>query len=92
MARLRMFHRVAFICNLCFLFGLVILRLRQPVNPGLTSLILVLGFFVSVILNVVVNVWMGVLRFSKKSLEGIPRWLIYVNGGFLAIQLILILK
>jgi hypothetical protein len=87
-----MFHRVAFICNLCFLFGLVILRLRQPVNPGLTSLILVLGFFVSVILNVVVNVWMGVLRFSNKPLEGIPRWLIYVNGGFLAIQLILILK
>lgn len=92
MASLRMFHRVAFICNLCFLLGLIILKIRQPVNPGLTSLILVLGFFLSVVLNVIVNVWMGMLRFSNKKIDGIPRWLIWVNGGFLAIQLILMLK
>ena len=92
MASLRMFHRVAFICNLCFLLGLIILKIRQPVNPGLTSIILVLGFFVSVVLNVVVNVWMGLLRISKKPIEGIPSWLIWANGGFLAIQLIFMLK
>jgi hypothetical protein len=92
MALLRMFHRTAFICNLCFLLGLIILKLRHPVNPGLSSLILVLGFFLSVVLNIVVNVWMGLLRLSNKPLEGIPRWLVLINGGFLAIQLILILK
>jgi len=92
MALLRMLHRTAFICNLCFLLGLIILKFRHPVNSGLSSLILVLGFFVSVVLNIVVNVWMGLLRFSNKPLEGIPRWLVFVNGGFLAIQLILMLK
>jgi len=92
MALLRLCHRAAFICNLCFLIALIILRLRHPVNAGLTSLILVMGFFISVILNVVVNLWMALLLVSKKPLEGIPRWLIYVNGGFLAIQLILMFK
>jgi hypothetical protein len=92
MALLRICHRVAFICNLCFLIGLIILKIRYPLNDGLNSMILVLGFFLSVILNCVVNVWMGILRFSNKPLTGIPHWLIYVNGGFLAIQLILMLK
>lgn len=92
MALLRTLHRAAFICNLCFLFALFILWLKHPVNEGLTSIILVLGFFVSVLLNVVVNVWLMILRISRKSLEQIPGWLIIVNGGFLAIQLILIFK
>jgi len=92
MALFRTLHRAAFICNLCFLLALFILWLRHPVNAGLTSIILVMGFFVSVLLNVVVNVWGILLKFSKKSLVEIPRWLIYVNGGFLIIQLVLLLK
>ncbi len=92
MALFRTLHRAAFICNLCFLFALFILWLKHPVNPGFTSIILVLGFFVSVLLNVLVNVWLIVLKFSKKSLEEIPVWLIYTNGGFLAIQLFLLVK
>jgi hypothetical protein len=74
MASLRMFHRVAFICNLCFLLGLIILKFRQPVNPGLTSLILVMGFFLFVVLNIIVNELIGMLRFSNKTIKGIPRW------------------
>lgn len=92
MALFRTLHRAAFICNLCFLLALFILWLRHPMNAGLTSIILVMGFFVSVLLNVAVNVWGILLKFSKKSLVEIPRWLIYVNGGFLIIQLVLLLK
>jgi len=92
MAILRMLHRAAFIGNLCFLLAVVILRFRPPLNPGITSFILIMGFFVSVALNVVVNVWQMALRFSNKKTETAPRWLRLVNGGFLAVQLILILK
>jgi hypothetical protein len=92
MAWLRMFHRAAFICNLCFLIAVWILRLKYPVNPGLTSIILIMGLFVAVVLNIVVNIWQMVLRFSDKKADGVPHWLIYINGGFLAIQLILLLK
>ena len=92
MAWLRMLYRAAFICNLCFLIAVCILRLKYPVNPELSSIILIMGFFVAVVLNVVVNIWQMVLRFSDKKPSGVPRWLIFVNGGFLAIQLILLLK
>jgi hypothetical protein len=92
MALLRMLHRAAFICNLCFLIAVCILRLKYPVNPQLSSIILIMGLFVAVVLNVVVNVWQVVLQFSEKKSTGVPRWLIFVNGGFLAIQLILLLK
>jgi hypothetical protein len=92
MALFRTLHRAAFICNLCFLLALFILWLKHPVNAGLTSLILVLGFFVSVLLNVVVNLWLIVLKITNKPLSQIPRWLIYVNGGFLVIQLVLLFR
>ena len=61
-------------------------------NAGLTSIILVMGFFVSVLLNVAVNIWGTLLKSYKKSLKEIPRWLIYANGGFLIVQVILLLK
>jgi hypothetical protein len=92
MALLRMLYRAAFVCNLCFLIAVCILRRKYPVNQELSSIILIMGLFVAVVLNVVVNVWQMVLRFSDKKLSGVPRWLIFVNGGFLAIQLILLLK
>ena len=92
MAFLRMLYRAAFICNICFLLAICILWLKHPVNPGLTSLILVMGFFISVVLNMIINLWMLILRFNKKQVTGIPQLLIYLNGGFLAVQIILFLK
>jgi hypothetical protein len=92
MALLRMLYRSAFICNICFLLAVCLLWFKHPVNPGVSSLLLVMGFFLSVVLNIIVNGWLIFLRFSSKSLDGIPRVLIYLNGGFLAIQLILLIK
>jgi hypothetical protein len=70
------------------------LWLKHPLNsdPGISALIIVMGFFLAIFLNIVVNLWMLFLRFAKKPMEGIPHSLIYINGGFLAIQLILLIK
>ena len=92
MALLRMLNRSAFICNVCFLLSIFILWMRHPVNAGLTSLIIVLGFFLSIILNLIVNVWFVIRLIKKNPVHEVPRVLIYLNGGFLAIQLILLLK
>jgi hypothetical protein len=92
MALLRMLHRAAFICNVCFLLAICMLWFKHPPDPGIASLIIVMGFFLSVVLNIVVNGWMLFLRFAKKRLDGIPTLLIYLNGGFLAIQIILLIK
>jgi hypothetical protein len=92
MALLRMLNRAALICNVCFLLAISLLWLRHPVNPGISSLLIVMGFLLSIVLNVVVNAWLFLLSVFKKSLVGIPRLLVYINGGFLAIQIILLIK
>lgn len=92
MGLLRMLNRSAFICNVCFLLAIFILRMRHPVNPGLASLIIVMGFILSIILNLIVNAWHLIRCVKRKPLLEIPRALIYLNGGFLIIQLILLLK
>jgi hypothetical protein len=92
MAFLRLLNRAAFICNICFLFAIFLLWYRQPVNPGLSSLIIAMGFLLSIVLNIVVNIWLILLWIFKKPFAGIPRLLIYLNGGFLIIQIILLIK
>ena len=94
MALLRVLCRAAFICNVCFMLALTILWLKHPENsdPGISSLIIVMGFFLAIILNIVVNLWLLILRISGRRAEGIPRYLIIINGGFMAIQLILLIK
>ena len=92
MALLRMLNRAAFICNVCFLIAIGLLYFRHPVNPGFASLIIVMGFFLSVILNIIVNVVLIYYRMTKKPISGIPKMLRIMNGSFLVIQLILIIK
>jgi hypothetical protein len=94
MALLRMLCRAAFICNVCFMLALGILWLKHPENsePGISSIIIVMGFFLAIVLNIVVNLWLLLRRISNKRTEGIPRYLIIINGGFMAIQLILLIK
>jgi hypothetical protein len=94
MALLRMLYRAAFICNVCFMLAIAILWLKHPEDsdPGITSLIIVMGFFLAIILNIVVNIWLLILRIRKRPIENIPRNLIIINGGFMVIQLILLIK
>jgi len=92
MPLLRILCRAALICNICFLIAIWIIWLKHPVNQGLTSIMLIMGFFISPCLNIVVNAWLSLNRVSKKPRAEIPRLIIFLNGAFLAIQLIIFLK
>jgi|KBSMisStandDraft_5_1062788.scaffolds.fasta_scaffold16084_4 hypothetical protein len=91
MALLRVLSRSAFICNICFLISLVLLLIRDPVSPGLASLIIAMGFVLSILLNVVVNISVAVVLLRKKPLREIPRFLLYANALFLVIQITLLI-
>jgi hypothetical protein len=92
MALLRMLSRAAFICNVCFLLAVCLLWFKHPASPGLESLLIIMGFFLSVALNIAVNGWFLLLRIFKRPLHSLPKKLIYLNGGFLVIQLIFLMK
>jgi hypothetical protein len=92
MALLRLLSRAAFICNICFLIAIGLLYFRHPVNPGFASLIIVMGFFLSVVLNIIVNATLIYYSVRKKTITGITKTLRIVNGSFLVIQLFLIIS
>lgn len=92
MGLLRMLNRAAFICNICFLLAIGLLYFKHPVNPGFASLIIVMGFLLSIILNLLVNIILLYYKMTKKPIIEIPRMLRILNGGFLIIQLVLLIK
>ena len=61
------------------MLALAILWLKHPENsdPGISSLIIVMGFFLAILLNIVVNFWLLLFAFLKNGTEGIPHSLIY---------------
>jgi hypothetical protein len=69
----------------------VLLLIRDPVSPGLASLIIAMGFVLSILLNVVVNISVAVVLLRKKPLREIPRFLLYANALFLVIQITLLI-
>ncbi len=92
MGLFRHFSKAAFVCNICFLIALFILHTRRQTDQELSSLVIVMGFFLAVVLNVVVNVWLGGWLIRKKTWPPLPAWLGFSNFIFLVLQLIFILK
>jgi hypothetical protein len=89
MQSLLFFSRVAFICNICFLLTILFHFLPGVSDSHFYSTILVLGFLVAVVLNMIVNLIIIVLLLSGKPLwSHIPRWLVIFNALILAPQLI----
>jgi hypothetical protein len=90
---LRFISKLAFICNLCFLVTFIIQWVPHFPEGELVSIVIILGYMVAIVVNVVVNVWYSFLLFSTKQLRNIvPVWLISINFLFLIPQLILILQ
>jgi len=94
MGLLRFFSRVAFICNICYLLT-SLARYGPPIleNNDIISTIIVLGWLMAIIVNILVNLWVLVawsFRKGKGRLE-VPRWLLIVNFIFLLAQLTTIL-
>jgi len=50
-----------------------------------------MGFVLSILLNVVVNICVAVVLLRRKPLGEIPRFLLYANALFLVIQITLLI-
>lgn len=89
------FSRFTIICNICFVlfafFGLLENAGNTSALPGtvekipyLKELIIILGF-PAIVINLLMCLAYGVLLLSKKK-QFIPKWLAWINVGFLLIQ------
>jgi hypothetical protein len=93
---LRLLSRVAFICNICFVLASVIQWLpHRKETEGMSediilSNIFVLGFILSILINIVVNVPIIFLFISGKlRAAAIPVWLLVINALFFLWQMVL---
>jgi hypothetical protein len=91
MGVLRFLSRVAFICNICFLLVSFSQWLPQFPDNALTSDIIVLGWLVSMVINIAVSLILLILLLAGRMRKtGIPKWLTIVNFLFFAVQLTLL--
>jgi hypothetical protein len=86
----RFLSRVAFICNICFLLASFIQWLPHPPEGEPVSSIIVMGYLLSMLFNMLVTLAIIVLFIiGKLRAAAIPVWLLVVNGLFFLLQLIL---
>lgn len=86
MRKLLFLNRLALICNILFIVCLVFQRTKDIIpSQDLKGLIIILGWFLSFFLDLVVNIWLGVLLVNKRAI-GVPKWLLVTNLLFLIIQ------
>ncbi|MFY8025355.1 MAG: hypothetical protein ACOVNO_08395 [Sediminibacterium sp.] len=78
--------RMAFICNILFILCLVIQRTYDfiPIKE-ISSMVLLLGWIVAPIQNIVANIWYGLVLVSKSTIR-LPRWMAVFNLILLIIQ------
>jgi hypothetical protein len=87
---LRLLSRVAFICNICFLLASFIQWIPNPPEGEVISMIIVLGYLLSIFINTLVNVWVLLALLTRSLHHGmIPLWLLIVNGLLFILQIIL---
>ena len=87
---LRLLSRVAFICNICFLLASFIQWIPNPPEGEIISVIIVLGYLLSIFINALVNVWVLAALLTRRLRHGmIPTWLLIVNGLLFILQIIL---
>jgi hypothetical protein len=88
----RPLSRVAFICNICFLLASFVQQLPHPPEGEVVSLVIIIGYILSIVVNVLLNLSLGILLvFGKLKAANIPVWLQIVNFIFFVIQSVLII-
>ena len=96
MQSLIFFSRVAFICNVCFVFVWVMRYypiLKEGQQGHAVGTIVILGLVVAFVLNVIVNLFVLLCMVQRKPVwKHFPSWLLIANFLFLLSQLILFLK
>lgn len=88
----RLLSRVAFICNICFLLASFIQWLPNPPEGQVVSHLIIMGYLLSLLVNVIINIWVVVLLLIRKlRAAAVPVWLLVVNGLFFITQLTLLI-
>ncbi|MFY7900620.1 MAG: hypothetical protein ACOVNY_10585, partial [Chitinophagaceae bacterium] len=71
--------RLAFICNMLFLYCLLVTKTKDFIdNKDVNSIVIILGWFISPFLNMVVN-FLGISLLLQKKTGNTPKWLLIVN-------------
>ncbi|MDB5252644.1 MAG: hypothetical protein JWP27_1813 [Flaviaesturariibacter sp.] len=79
--------RIAFICNVFFLVA-VLLRFANGLQNGVfVSTVVIMGYFLVVLFNPLVNLIYGVLLLRRRLPGIMPKWLVLANFIFLLLQL-----
>jgi hypothetical protein len=92
MQLLRLLSRVAFICNICFLAASFIQWLPNPPEGEPVATVIVMGYLLSALFNIIVNLWvLGLLLVKRLRAAAVPLWLLIVNFGFFMLQLTLLI-
>lgn len=80
--------RMAFICNMLFILCLIIQRTYDFIpSKDLSSMVVLLGWIVAPIQNLITNIWYGLVLVSKSSIR-LPLWIAVTNMVLLIIQFI----
>jgi hypothetical protein len=87
MRALLFLSRIAFICNIFSIFAIVLLWKNFIGDQAVVSTIGIIGYFLAVILNPLVNLLYLVFLLRKKLYKAVPRWLVLANFIFLVLQL-----
>jgi hypothetical protein len=92
MARLSLFSRLAFICNLCLVLAILSRYFSFLPKGDIESTIIIDGLVLSFIINGTVNGAYVLLLLRKKRLSNyLPVWIARINFLFLIFQLLLLL-
>jgi hypothetical protein len=84
--------RLAFICNICFLLAFSLKVTRWIPDHDLESTVVIIGFFLVVFFNPLVNfLYLFLFIIRKKFWRTVPSWLIMANVLFLVMQIFYIL-
>jgi hypothetical protein len=80
--------RMAFICNILFIFCLIVQRTYDFIpNKDLSAMVVLLGWIVAPIQNLIANIWYGLVLVSKSTIR-LPLWIAVTNMLLLIIQFI----
>ena len=84
--------RVAFICNICFLFAFSLQLTDWIRNEQLSATLIVIGYVMGFIINpVVILCYLFTFLISRRKLAIVPAWLITANILFFVMQILYIL-
>jgi hypothetical protein len=87
----RFLSRLAFICNIFFLFAVLLQTTNWLPQQDITGTVAIIGYFMALIVNPLVNLcYLVLLLLGKKAKIGTKRWLVVANMVFLLLQIIFI--